>query len=905
MGDGPRHVAIVGRQVERSLLGGALRNLDRGSGVTIRLRGGAGMGKTTLLDWIAEQSRAAVVRLTGSESEAKLAYAGLAALLKSFDEWNVVVPAPHDKVLTDTIGFGSAPGLLTVGGAILAAIAAATELTPLVLMIDDAQWLDEPSATALAFALRRIPDEPVVAIVAERPGTASRFDSPAFESIDLGGVSLDDAAAMLGAGVDRGVAQRCLDVAEGSPLALHELGRLLSPAQLAGSAALPDDLPVGNRLVRSFVERINMLDPAAKWLVAVTAAAHDSTAEAIHAAGKRLGVAADDLAAAEAADIIRVRADAVELTHPLMRGAVHDALGPAMMRDAHAALADVVAEADKRAWHLASAAAGPDATVAAALAEAAQVADSRGAWATAAATWERAAVLSTELPVRHQRLLAAGASRWNAADPFGAINVLDEVVSLCEDPLVRCDAIGIRSDGIAWMIDQDRGVAQLAAAAQEIAAIDPSRAIELSIRAGLHCGLSGRPVECHAHAQAAVDFAAATNGPLTFAAQLFRGMTSQRLGDRSGADVDLAGANVVWSLPLDVLNDKMLPILQAVALTRLTQEEWTEANDMLGLSIVAARHHGLASVLGFSAALQGELYLRTGRLTDALLSSVYDVDLNDTTDLPTASFGHAVLARVEAVLGRTQSARAHAEAAIARARRVGMRTLEAWALSALGHVALTTSNYVEAAEHLRRLHRLHAAVVDAGDLWYQGDFFEALFAIGAIDEAAGVIAEVTHKAQRSRSKWGAAVAQRGNGLLHGRPGDLRDSAEALAALGAPFEQARSLLLLGERHGDHEASRAALRIFERIGAEPWAAQARRIAGPVAPTSSSLASRLTNVELRVAVSVARGGTNRQVADELYLSPKTVDAHLQSIMPKLGVRDRDELTMLVNGDIEQTRT
>jgi DNA-binding NarL/FixJ family response regulator len=141
-------------------------------------------------------------------------------------------------------------------------------------------------------------------------------------------------------------------------------------------------------------------------------------------------------------------------------------------------------------------------------------------------------------------------------------------------------------------------------------------------------------------------------------------------------------------------------------------------------------------------------------------------------------------------------------------------------------------------------------------------------------------------------------------MVYGRADDLRESAEELAALGAPFEQARSLLLLGERHGDHEASRAALRIFERVGAEPWAAHARRIAGPVAPTSSSLASRLTNDELRVAVSIARGRTNRQVADELYLSPKTVDAHVEAMLPKLGVRDRAELVMYVNRDMQSPR-
>jgi DNA-binding CsgD family transcriptional regulator len=194
-------------------------------------------------------------------------------------------------------------------------------------------------------------------------------------------------------------------------------------------------------------------------------------------------------------------------------------------------------------------------------------------------------------------------------------------------------------------------------------------------------------------------------------------------------------------------------------------------------------------------------------------------------------------------------------------------------------------------------------VIDAGDLWYQGDLLEALLAIGAVAEADEVVAEVSAKADLSKSRWGSAVARRGIGMLYSRPDDLRQSAEELAALGAPFEQARSLLLLGERHGDHEASRVALRIFERLGAEPWAAHARRIAGPVAPTSSSLASLLTNDELRVAVAIARGRTNRQVADELYLSPKTIDAHFDSILPKLGVRDRSELISLVTRDIEQS--
>lgn len=903
MGIGQGVTVIVGRRTELDLLGGVLGSLDRGSGVTIRVRGEAGVGKTTLLDWAETQTTAAVIRLTGSESDAELAYSGLASLVKALRNLSVTVPDPHAQVLSDAIGGGSPQGLLKVSGATLAALAAAGEQTPLLLLIDDAQWVDDASCTALAFALRRLPDEPVVAIITERANMPSPFDNAGFETIDLKGLDVDGALALLGIGTDIAVAQRCLEASGGSPLALGELARQLDHDQLTGLTPLPFDLSDGDHLIRSFIERVDALDTGTKRTVAIVAAALDTTVDDIHRAADRVSAGEADLQASEVTGVTRVSPESIELVHPLMRTAIREAVGPVAMREAHAALAAVVVDADKRAWHLASATVGPDAAVADELEQVAIVADQRGAWGAAAATWQRAAVLSADVAERHRRLLAAGTSRWNAADPYGAMTVLDEVVSTCDDPLVRCDAIGIRSEGVAWMIDEHRGVDELAAEAKVIASIDPTRAIGLYIRASLHSGLSGRPAECQSFAQSAFDAAEPLGIPMVIVARAVRAMSSQRLGDRDAAEADLESASIIAALPIEVLDARLLPIVQAVALARIAQERWSDADEMLDISMVAARHHGLASVLGFSAALQGEMYLRRGRLTDAVLSSVLDVDLNDTPDLPTASFGHAVLARVEAMLGRTYLARTHADMAIARARRVGMRVLETFGLSALGHVALTTGSYAEAADHLRRVHRLHADVLDAGDLWYQGDLLEALLAIGAVDEAADLVAEIAAKADLSQSKWGSAVVRRGLGMLHGRPEDLRESAEELAALGAPFEQARSLLLLGERHGDHEASRAALRIFERVGAEPWAAQARRIAGPVAPTSSSLASLLTNDELRVAVSIARGRTNRQVADELYLSPKTVDTLFESIMPKLDVRDRAELTALVTRDIEQS--
>ena len=299
------------------------------------------------------------------------------------------------------------------------------------------------------------------------------------------------------------------------------------------------------------------------------------------------------------------------------------------MRAANAALARVVGNADKRAWHLASTTIGPDEAVAAELSWSRALPRVTSAWAAAAATWERAADLSNDMPTA-----PPFAGRWHIsverADPFGAMTVLDEVVSMCDDPLVRSDAISIRSEGVAWMIDESRGVDELAAEAQRISGIDPSRAISIYVRASLHSGLAGRALDCQRHAQSAVEVAEPLGMPMLFIAQAVRAMAAQRLGDENGADTEFDSVALLGSLPIEMLDATLLPILQAVALTKLCQERWHEANEILDVSMVAARHHGLSSVLGLSGALQGEMFLRCGRLTDAVLSSVLDVDLNNT-----------------------------------------------------------------------------------------------------------------------------------------------------------------------------------------------------------------------------------------------------------------------------------
>jgi DNA-binding CsgD family transcriptional regulator len=265
-----------------------------------------------------------------------------------------------------------------------------------------------------------------------------------------------------------------------------------------------------------------------------------------------------------------------------------------------------------------------------------------------------------------------------------------------------------------------------------------------------------------------------------------------------------------------------------------------------------------------------------------------------------------VTARVEAWLGRLDEAKAHGEAAKAAGTRVGLGTLEAWAGSALGHVALVEGRIDDAIDELRRVQAVHGEVVDPGELWFEADLGEALFAAGDHTATAALATNLAARAERSSSRWGLSAARRLRGLVEHDDVALKESAMLAGELGAPLEEARSLLLLAEQFDDLDAGAGALATFERCGAVRWASRARLAlgddAGSVERASTrdahaSLPEALTDAELRVAVAVARGRSNREVGDELFLSPRTIDAHLRRIYARLGIRSRAQLAVLVD--------
>lgn len=886
---------VVGRELELGELDRRLRACDGTAGGVVVVDGDPGIGKTTLLDWVAQRaSDRPVVRLAASEVERDLAYGGLHALVTELDKVGAVVPAPHDAVLAACTGRGRTPGALAVGAATLAAITAREQL---VVLVDDAQWLDTPTASALAFACRRLTDESTLVVIAERDGAGTAFDGPKVERWRLGGLSVTAAASLLRESPPDVVAA-CVASTAGNPLGLLELARGLTAEQLTGRVPLPSELPIGGRLVAAFAERIASLPVAARraltYLAASTADDGAAVADSLAADGGSLA----DLVPAEAAGVVELSASGPRLTHPLYRPAIVDAVGRASVRAAHRALAEHSTDPDRRALHLAASVTGPDADAAAALAGSAATSAARGAPALAAELYERAASLTPDPAGRVHRQLDASRAWWDACDAPRALAAAARVLAASPSASVRAQASEIRGEATAWTVDNRAG-AELLVDAARAEGVDAAVAATLLLRASLQSGLGARPVVGRALADEALALAPA-GSPIEPAARAVRAMSAQRTGDRALADAELAAAAGLTTLSVADAVWALAP-LQAIGLTLLQQERWREAAEVVDLVIASSRLHGHDSTTHFASALRGELAIRTGRPADALATPLLAPGDEGTPALVPHTFPFllAVVARAEAVLGRHDAARAHAERARAVGLATGSRVLVAWADSALGHVALVEGRPDEAVTILGEVAERTDEVVDPGDLWFHGDLAEALIEVGDVGGARRLADRTGAAATRLGTVWGVAVADRVHGLLDRDVDRCRASVAALQSIGARFEMARSLLAAATVSGDPEMVARASATFSACGATRWATRAQALADVPLSTGdpvTAVTAVLSDAELRVAVLVAQGRSNRQVAADLVLSPRTVDAHLRSIYRKLGITSRSQLTATV---------
>jgi DNA-binding CsgD family transcriptional regulator len=906
---------LHGRETELARLRELVAVARAGSGAALVVEGDAGLGKSALLARLrGELDGALVVAAAGSEAESVLPFAGLDALLRPLLPLRRLLPDVQATALEAAFSLGpdAAAHAYAVGAATLSLLAAGAEEQPVVCLVDDAQWLDPPSLAALAFAARRLHTEPVAMVFAARTGDGAQLAIPDVEVLALTPLSRGAARALLGDRVAADVAEEIVAAADGNPLVLRELAARLDRAQLEGRDALVGPLPPHQRAEALFSETIAALDTRACRALVVLAAAGDTDvrllASALAGAGGRL----EDLEAAESAGLLKLLGGRVELAHPLVRSVAYHRAAPDAQRRAHAVVARALAPGDpRRAWHLAAAATRPDEDIAAQLDERAADARRRGGYASAARAQRRAADLTPDDDARARRLL-------DAADDFDIAGAVEEAVKVVDEAaaldMAAATASRVRGHRAHLRLVQGQPAAARDALVTEASALEsaaPVSAARYLLEASLATMLLGDGEGWRELSGRALALVGQRDEPTRRVAVAMH--AAARIGsigdprDPFLADA-LAMVEQLHARPEPI--GGALEVYGVLAHTLVWIERFDDADRLLTRLIDDARALHVLIALPYLLSVRALLEFRLGHWSASAATAGEAATLAELTrGRSFLAEARAVQAIVEGWRGEQAACREHAHAALALAAEAGPR-LAAGAHYALATAATVANRPDEALEQLRAAVAVHAGsgLVAAGsDLW-QADLVEALIRMGDA-QAAAAAATLEDQARASGCAGPLAAALRCRALL--APDDHIDAAFA-AALDAvdrvplPLERARILLCQGERlrraRRRAEARtplRAALEIFEQLGAAGLAARARKelraTGGMVPERVRPEHGELTPHELQVALMVAQGRTNREVAGALFLAPKTVEHHLSAIYRKLGVRRRGELAPL----------
>ncbi len=902
----PRPALFVGRTRERALLADVVASA-RDGGAAVVVRGELGVGKTALLEQVAGPATR-TVWVHGVEEEAVLPYAALAELMRPLRRYVEQLPVVQRDAVEVALALrpGAPVSTFAVGTGVLAALALAAASDPLVIVVDDHQWLDPSSGTVLSFVARRLVAEHVVLLFAVRDGRGTPNDDvPGLPVLRLAGMPAPDCTALAaGRGLDvpPEVLADAVEETGGNPLALihvldgrHHPGR--GSAQRAWAAAVAG-LPA----------------PARVALFVVAAAWRGAGAVVLEKVLAELGLGLDDLEAAERAGLISTDlAGAVArptLSHPLLRPVVVEVTPPATRIAAARALARH-AEPDQHAWYLAAAATGPDAAAATALAAVAQRAQDRAAPLEAARAWERAAALTPPPApeaagdLRADRLLAAATAALLAGSAGAAAGLCDDALVGCRDPLLAADAELVRGRAQTVLGRLPHAAAGLVRAAAAALPRDPARSARLFAEAAVPLAMDHRLPEMLATALRGetADPAGSPSLPGTAmmaAALALRGDCGRARG-RSALGVLLSGQ-------ADATED--LPFLAVLAEVRMWLEDFDTARRLLGSVLPRARSAGATPALVRALGVRGEVERWLGRWDEAYADATEALRRADELGLA-MSIGPALvaLARIDAARGDAARCeerldRAHREAAAH-----GIGCLAVTVSAVHGFLALGVGEFPAAAEHLEAASSAAArGGLDGPNVVpFAADLVEAHAHAGDLDRARHALRRLEERAVATGLAHPAAVAARCGGLLADDPEFALACFDRAAALHsrcpAPFERARTLLCRAEalrRMRRPAAARpdlvAALAVFGELRARPWAARAQRELAATGRDGATHPGRrpehLTPQELQIARSVADGLTNSETATALLLSLRTVEAHLTRVYRKLGIRSRAEL-------------
>lgn len=913
---------LVGRETELERIDELLAVVRSQRSATLLLRGEPGIGKSELLtEAVRRAPDLQALGIRGVESESELAFAGLAELVRPLLEDVERLPDALRVALRRALALEEGTTTtFTVGQGLVNLMALASDRAPLLVVIDDLQWVDESTVEVLAYAAHHLDAEGVGVLAAARDDWLGMFDNRPDTVLTVTGLDRDAARQLLAGAVDETAVDAIVADTGANPLALLEVAAGGSGAGWSTTEVGPR--PIGARLQYALGRRLAGLSEDTR-LAALIAAADDSGETGLLlTAAAALEIRSGAFEAAETAGILTLDGARFEFRHPLLRAATYHQATPADRRRAHHALANAATaprHAARRAWHLANAAIGPDADAAAALDVIGRAAIRRGSVTSGARALERSARLSTDEETRADRLLAAGEALWMSELPARAAPLLDEAAAGTTSPLRRADAEIIRGQVETWLHGARSGRDRLIKAADDIAALDPGRAIAALAYATTAAVLAA---DVHGARLAADRAIALADGADPLVGAVATVAESQALlvegaGDQAAPAldplVDLAEALIAGGgLEGDqVLATATMLLLQVAGFTDTVLERWPRARRSLSLLEGLGREQGLIGVLPFALATTAELDWREGRWVEAHANATLVTELAARSELTAAAaLASALLARIEAGLGDVEAARRHADVAMASADQQGFGVVRLWAQSAIGLAELGRGDACAAVDALEPVAALvdQCGVGEPGIIWWRGDYIEALARAGRIEAATEQHDRLDAEARASGRQWARTICARTGALLADDQSfgpAFRQAFREHDRLPSPFERARTELMFAERLLVDRPDEAALHAanaratFERIGARPWAERASHLGeegDPVPVVAIRLRNELTARELHVATVVGQGASNREAADALFVSPKTIDFHLSNIYRKLGVRGRTELAALV---------
>ncbi|MBM2822853.1 MAG: LuxR family transcriptional regulator [Thermoleophilia bacterium] len=901
---------LIGRKGERATLDALTEGALHGNGAALLVTGEPGMGKTMLLDNAAERAQGGltVLRASGRESDADLPFVVLAELLRPAEQELDELPGPQAQALRRALALEKdGDGIvdrLAVGVASLGVLATLAQQRPVLIVVDDLQWVDEPSRATILFVARRLSRLHIALLCAAREGELPEADARDLPRLELSGLRAREAGELLAGSarvpLDRAVRRRLLELSAGNPLALVELPAALSDAQLSGHDPLGEPIPVNGGIERTFGTRVARLPDRTRRALLLSATAGSDAGESVAAAFRQVELDYVDLDAAVHDGLVIVTAGNVAFRHPLVRSVVYHGESPTARRVAHALLADVEQDADRRAWHRASAAVAPDEVAAVELDAAAGRALARGAPASAARAFDAASRLSAEDEVRGKRLAYAARAAHRAGDVSSAGRYATAARQLASDPITLADLVLVESDLRMREGDLEGAHRALMAHAERLVETDRRRAATMLL---LALKLRIFRLEGRAAADEVEHVLALLPAGEHDIVHLTALSMSRTVAGRDGArDSALAAAAAAARAPHGHAHTL------GIAWPLIWLEEYDVAREVTDRATAIQREAGFLLYLPQSLLPQAELDFRTGRWEIAISAAAEALALFEETQQPTeAASAAAVLARMEAARGNGQECQALAQRALASDVEFGLRSSSAHALAALGLLALGSRRPEEAIAPLETTERILklGAVGEPWLLLSAPDLVEALAHAGHEARALDVLRDFEARTEGMGRASASAAAARCAGILdaEGRWQDAFEEALALhAQVPTPFERARTELCYAERlrrgrkRADARARlHSALEVFDTLGAAPWSERARaelRASGETARRRSTPIDALTTQELAVAKLVVRGATNREAAAGLFVSPKTIEFHLGNVYRKLEVRSRTEL-------------